>query len=634
MNSFFFYVWHHPLLSAVGSALLHSLWQGLLIAVALYLAFRVIPKGAAEVRYTLSCSALSLMVMLPIATAIQIYVSQPVAPTALAQLYDPTSSVIADESGITEEFVLSKSQAQTTVASLKNASIAWRPLLVSGWFLGMLLMSFRWAHGAVMIRRLKKTGLPVFDPKIEYLFDALLHQMSISKSVSLFASMHVDRPMLIGWVKPVVLLPLSLITQLSHAHVEAILAHELAHVRRHDYFVLMLQTVCETLLFYHPAMWWVSRQMRTEREFCCDRLATEVIGDDFVYASALTKIAYRFPANASQALSASDGKLVERIRRIAARNERQPLKPGRRRSSGWGAVLAISGCAIVLAACLNGSQTNPGDTPEELYQAAIEEVKNRNFAIAQGLAERAANENHACACLLLTEIHDPRQGRSQIEGAYWERVSWIGQNDSLATYWAHRYKSALEREAASGNSLAMLHLSLGYQASSNSRMKSWAGFEQSDSLANMWLERAAEANNGYAWRRKAVTTIRQGNVEEANRMFVKAAELGDEAAFWWWANNDTARVVQPDPKRYFSIASLAIENDAPGTRGWLSSTLSGLEREIQKGNTYATEWMAVADSLNISERIQSLPETPHEVFPFPAFRKLCPWEQSWFYDKE
>ena len=125
-------------------------------------------------------------------------------------------------------------------------------------------------------------------------------------------------PTLVGWVKPVVLLPAAALAGLSPEQLRAILAHELAHVRRHDYLINLLQSVVETLLFYHPAMWWVSSQVRAEREHCCDDLAVEVCGDRLVYVSALAELT-TLASQRGFALAATDGSLLSRVQRILGR---------------------------------------------------------------------------------------------------------------------------------------------------------------------------------------------------------------------------------------------------------------------------------------------------------------------------
>ena len=140
----------------------------------------------------------------------------------------------------------------------------------------------------------------------------------LRRAVAIVESGAVAVPTLVGWVKPVVLLPAAALSGLSPEQLQAILAHELAHVRRHDYLVNLLQSMVETLLFYHPAMWWVSAQVRAEREHCCDDLAVEVCGDRLVYVTALAELT-SIASHRAFALAATDGSLVGRVQRILGR---------------------------------------------------------------------------------------------------------------------------------------------------------------------------------------------------------------------------------------------------------------------------------------------------------------------------
>ena len=130
---------------------------------------------------------------------------------------------------------------------------------------------------------------------------------------------HVDVPLVVGCLRPIVVLPIAAISQLNAAQVEAILAHELAHVRRHDYLVNLMQTLAETLLFYHPAVWWLSARIRDEREHCCDDVAVAVCGDPVGYAAALAELEAWRSGELSLAAAATGGSLLNRVRRILAR---------------------------------------------------------------------------------------------------------------------------------------------------------------------------------------------------------------------------------------------------------------------------------------------------------------------------
>jgi hypothetical protein len=144
--------------------------------------------------------------------------------------------------------------------------------------------------------------------------------------VRLLESAVVEVPSLIGWLRPVVLLPASALTGLTPRQIEAILAHELAHVRRHDYLVNLAQTVIETLLFYHPGVWWVSRRARVEREHCCDDLVVGVVGDARGYALALTRMEELRTEASEYALALTGGELMKRIRRLLGMPEAEPIE--------------------------------------------------------------------------------------------------------------------------------------------------------------------------------------------------------------------------------------------------------------------------------------------------------------------
>jgi peptidoglycan/xylan/chitin deacetylase (PgdA/CDA1 family) len=153
-------------------------------------------------------------------------------------------------------------------------------------------------------------------------------------------SLLVEVPTVIGWLRPVILVPVSLLTALQAQHIEALLAHELAHIRRRDYLVNLLQTALEILLFYHPAVWWVSRRMRIEREHCCDDLAVAACGDPLGYARALTTLEQLRGRGAEQfAMAASGGSLLKRVRRLVETPK----------ASSPGASVWLAGFVVILA---------------------------------------------------------------------------------------------------------------------------------------------------------------------------------------------------------------------------------------------------------------------------------------------
>jgi uncharacterized protein (TIGR03435 family) len=171
-------------------------------------------------------------------------------------------------------------------------------------------------------------------------------RLGLSQTVLVVDSSLVDTPAVIGWVRPIVLLPIAAFAGLSLSQIEAILAHELAHIRRHDFLVNLLQTFAETVLFYHPAVWWLSSRIRAEREHCCDLVAVSVCGDPVDYAKALVELESWRTGHSSLALAATGGTLITRVRRLlGARTDERP------RSSS---VVVIAG-VVALVICLAGA---------------------------------------------------------------------------------------------------------------------------------------------------------------------------------------------------------------------------------------------------------------------------------------
>ena len=332
---------------ALGWALVHFLWQGAALAALLAVVLALTPPRAARTRYTLSLLALVAMLVIPVATAVRSY--QPLSETRRAATSPaPAPGSPATETGSTAAVapagpVGPAGTVGTRFSSLREGLDPMLPWLVTLWVGGVLLLSVRLTHGWLGARRLRITGTrPASAPLL-----AALHQLAarlrVSRPVQLVESLIVEVPAVIGWLRPVILVPSSALTGLTPQQLEVLLAHELAHVRRYDYLVNIVQCVIETLLFYHPAVWWVSRRMREEREHCCDDLVVQACGDAQLYASALVEMERLRPATPRLALAAtgSGGSLLTRVRRLilpaTARSEFLP-----RWAAGVAGVVAVT----------------------------------------------------------------------------------------------------------------------------------------------------------------------------------------------------------------------------------------------------------------------------------------------------
>jgi beta-lactamase regulating signal transducer with metallopeptidase domain len=295
---------------------------------------RLLVRAKASTRYVVALGALLLMAALPFATALGLAggSTAPVLPAAAAARPSGPSQPIAVAPG--------------AVPSARTFGAALLPWVLGLWLAGVAGLSLYHLAGWRWMRRLSRQSLPV-GKTVFAVAQQLCHRLRIGRAVAFLESSAVSVPMVVGWLRPAVLIPASALTGLSPQQLEAILAHELAHVRRHDYVVNLFQTAIETLLFYHPAVWWISAQIRRERENCCDDLAVAVCGDRLGYARALVDLEGLRSAP-QLALAATGGSLSDRVRRLVG----APRRPARRSwAAGLVALTLLPVGAAVQLAC-------------------------------------------------------------------------------------------------------------------------------------------------------------------------------------------------------------------------------------------------------------------------------------------
>jgi GWxTD domain-containing protein len=286
---------------ALGWTLVHSLWQG--AAVALSLGVALIALRSSRARYLAACLAMLVLVSGVGITFVRLLPSQKIKQPSTA-------------SGIAQAVSLSKI---SWTRSQRRDFQHYLPWIASCWLLGAVFFQLRGAASWAAARRLRRTGVSVAPAVWQRRLEHLKARLKLTQSVELLESCLADVPGVIGYFRPVILVPAGLLTGLSSEQFEAILVHELAHIRRHDYLANLGQILVEGLLFYHPAVWWISSVMRTERENCCDDLAVEVSGNAHEYARTLA----RLEVNRSEMLlAASGGSLVKRVRRLLGQPER------------------------------------------------------------------------------------------------------------------------------------------------------------------------------------------------------------------------------------------------------------------------------------------------------------------------
>ncbi|MCA9202010.1 MAG: PQQ-binding-like beta-propeller repeat protein, partial [Planctomycetales bacterium] len=381
----------------LGWVLLHTTWQFSLIVAIAGIVARTIQGRSANARYVLLLVALILMAFTPLITwsvipsasasaaptmdAIGVGVSRETAalsPTIGEELAPPHSNRAApagQQAQLTNEQVTASNRQMPLVtppeSPTRSASPDWKTTLVDWfrpwlttvvwiWCIGAVGFSLRPLVGWKNVRRLRREGVVAAPRELDDLFRRTATTLGIVRSVDLLSSPLVRVPVVVGWLRPAVLLPVSIMGELPVSQIEGILAHELAHIRRHDYLINMFQTVLEAIFFYHPAVWWLSHHIRLERENCCDDWAVHATGDRLTYGRALLALEDLRATEPILALSAGKGPLVSRIHRVLQ------IAPVRTSSpmSGWSA----SGVVAIVAVCVGlcaGLPAKPTESKDE-----------------------------------------------------------------------------------------------------------------------------------------------------------------------------------------------------------------------------------------------------------------------------
>ncbi len=301
---------------ALGWTLLHFCWQGALIAVFYAVLDRMTMRAGTKVRYGVALLALSLMPLAALAT----FVDQ---ARLVVRVPSGGSEVVASQLGAIHTTLVKQLPVAAPLVTRSELWIAGNtghmlPWIDSVWLTGVLLLMLRAMCGWWWLQRLRRAARVAVPASVEASFLHVARQLSMGRRVALRISDEVISPLAIGVWHATVILPVSAILQLAPAQLEAVLAHELAHIRRWDFLCNLLQTSIECLLFFHPAIWWISRRSRDLREICCDEVAARSVKDPLIYAEALLRLEERRSENLhlAMALKGRNGSLLIRVRQI------------------------------------------------------------------------------------------------------------------------------------------------------------------------------------------------------------------------------------------------------------------------------------------------------------------------------
>jgi TonB family protein len=296
------------LASAITAGLIDFAWQGVLIVCLLWIVLFTLRGQSARARYLVCCAALLTMFIVPVITVWTTFEAlQSAAFSAAITGPHLPSIVMAVQAGAFPE------------SDMPKFGMLWLRWIetwaLPAWSIGVLLFSCRLISGCFQLSLLRRRGIRVPEA-LGTAANNLARRMGLTRSVRVLLSTIAETPGVAGFLRPVILLPISSVTGLTAQQLEAILAHELAHIRRLDPVINALQILIETLLFYHPAVWWTSARIRHERELCCDDEALRYCGDALGYARALTAMERLRSVPAAMVLGAAGGSLLYRVRRI------------------------------------------------------------------------------------------------------------------------------------------------------------------------------------------------------------------------------------------------------------------------------------------------------------------------------
>jgi Zn-dependent protease with chaperone function len=316
-----------PLVTSLGWALIHFLWQGALLGLATALALRGLRGARPQTRYALAYGSLLLCVALPAFAVCSGFFATAVPRTGVGLLPSMPAQL---------------------------------PWVVGGWALGSGLLALRMALGLAWVGRARRAGEILVDRRWQERLARTAARIGLRRPVSLRVTFDLESPVAAGLWHPLVLVPAGLLTRMPPDLLEALLAHELAHLKRWDYLANLVQSAVEALLFYHPAVWWISKQIRIEREQIADDLAAAATGEPRRLAVALQELDRFQVSRLRLAQAAHGGHLLSRIQRL--------VKPQRPVASRKGAFLLLSlaiACLICLALGPVRMVTAPVDSPSD-----------------------------------------------------------------------------------------------------------------------------------------------------------------------------------------------------------------------------------------------------------------------------
>lgn len=312
----------NDIISAIGWTLINITWQGSIIAFLLWIFLKIFNKSSAQFKYSISILSLATIVALSVYNFYDSYQTTTMAVATPDIVISNDYNLLV---GLSQ--LISESQSSFSLndfflgfaQQLEN----YLPVIVTIWIVGIILFMLRFLIGYSYLHRVRRHNVSTLGENWIKKFYAIESKLNIKKRIKYLESRVVKIPMMLGYLKPVIIIPAGILTGIPENQIEAIIAHELAHIRRNDYLVNIFQIFIEIVFFYHPAVWYISSAIRAERENCCDDIALTTCDGSITYAKALVSVQELKPGKVYSAVAFSGQKkqLLNRIKRMVMKTE-------------------------------------------------------------------------------------------------------------------------------------------------------------------------------------------------------------------------------------------------------------------------------------------------------------------------
>ena len=316
------------LFDKIGLIIFHFAWQATVIALISGLLLFVLKNSNSRLRYIICCFSMILMLVIPIYLSLSNFIkdSYSFKVTAFTQQTPVDTKEVFDKGKLIAIQYRSRQIQITSYEELMNFVKRHISFISMIWMLGVMLITFYRIYGFSKVRSLIRRAQQLEENSWETKIKEMMCRTGITRAITILQTTSIDTPAVVGFLKPVLLIPVSYFTGVESKYIEAILLHELAHIKRYDYLVNSIQLIIETLGFFHPAVWWISNRMRKERENCCDDFAVEILGDKLIYAKSLVQLE-EIRLNPSFMTAANGSNLSHRVSRLLGKKSKNFNSP-------------------------------------------------------------------------------------------------------------------------------------------------------------------------------------------------------------------------------------------------------------------------------------------------------------------